>query len=523
MVWDAKAPYKAESKKIVWEVAPYLRGRGLDVGAGDFKVLPHVISVDNMNHVQFGFSVKPDIMSEADDLSVFGSASMDFIYSSHTLEHVVDMEKTLKEWWRVIRQGGYLILYLPHADFYPNIGQPGANPDHKRDFRPKDVIDAMPSGWDLIDCQERNDTDEYSFLLVFKKLSASAKIESWKKPKPEKTACVVRYGAFGDNIQASSVFKGLKDQGFHVTVFASPPGSDVIQHDPHIDRLVLFDKDQVPNGNLGEFWAWHAKKYDRWVNLSESVEGTLLSLPDRIQATWPPELRHKMMNFNYLEHQHALARIPHKPQVKFYATADERKWARKQREKWGPGPVIMWSLAGSSVHKTWPFLDNILASLMLQYPTSRVILVGGADCVMLEAGWENEPRIIRTCGKWSIRESLSMLAEVDVVIGPETGVLNAAACMEVQKVVFLSHSSEENLTRDWINTWSLWSKESECKLRTGVPACHMLHYGWNICPRGKHMGEDTGASVCQSEIKPEDAWHAIASCVSRVIDMKKAA
>ena len=53
MVWRAEDPYIAESKKIVWEVAPYLRGRGLDIGAGDFKVLPHAISVDNMHHSQF--------------------------------------------------------------------------------------------------------------------------------------------------------------------------------------------------------------------------------------------------------------------------------------------------------------------------------------------------------------------------------------------------------------------------------------------------------------------------------------
>jgi hypothetical protein len=73
MTWDKNAPYTVESKKLVWEVAPYLRGRGLDIGAGDFKVLPHVISVDNMHHLQFGFSVKPDVMCEATNLDVFGS------------------------------------------------------------------------------------------------------------------------------------------------------------------------------------------------------------------------------------------------------------------------------------------------------------------------------------------------------------------------------------------------------------------------------------------------------------------
>ena len=134
MVWDINAPYKAESKKIVWDVAPYLRGRGVDIGAGDFKVLPHVISVDNMHHAQFGFNVRPDVMVKSADklLDVFAWESMDFVYSSHLLEHMEDPEKALKEWWGLVKQGGCMILYLPHEDLYPKVGEEGANPDHKR-------------------------------------------------------------------------------------------------------------------------------------------------------------------------------------------------------------------------------------------------------------------------------------------------------------------------------------------------------------------------------------------------------
>ena len=173
MVWVADAPYKAESKKIVWEVAPYLRGRGLDIGAGDFKVLPHAISVDNMHHAQFGFSVRPDIMCEdATRLEMFASQSMDFVYSSHTLEHIADYTSALKEWLRVVKQGGYLILYLPDEDEYPKVGEPGANSDHKWNVNYERVVQAMKlaGSWDLVDFQKRNADDEYSLLFIFKKL-----------------------------------------------------------------------------------------------------------------------------------------------------------------------------------------------------------------------------------------------------------------------------------------------------------------------------------------------------------------
>lgn len=507
MVWRKEDPYIAESKKIVWEVAPYLRGRGLDIGAGDFKVLPHAISVDNMNHAQFGFQVRPDVMSEADDLSVFGSQSMDFVYSSHTLEHIVDYKKALREWWRVLKQNGYLVLYLPHKDLYPNIGQDGANPDHKHDFVNDDVIAAMPDGWDLVANQTRNNDNEYSMLLIFKKINGKQNTRSCDAPRPAKTACVVRYGAYGDLMQSSSVWAMLKKQGYHVTVFSSPPGADIISHDPNIDNLVLFDKDQVPNANLIDFWNWQRKKFDKWVNLSESVEGSLLAMQGRTPFYFPPALRHEVMNHNYVEFQHKIADLPYELNIKFHPTAEERKWAIREREKLGDGPVVVWSLAGSSVHKVWAGLDSILASIMLDFPTARVVLTGGPECAMLEAGWEKEPRILLRSGKWSMRQTLAFAQQCELIIGPETGVMNAMACEPMAKLVFLSHSTHDNLTRDWTNTTPLWSKNTKCPGRgdNAAPACHILHYGWANCARD----EETGTAQCQKDIDPADVWQAV--------------
>ena len=514
MTWTLNAPYKAESKKIVWHVAPYLRGRGLDIGAGDFKVLPHVLSVDNMNHVQFGFSQKPDIVAEAEDLSIFADQSMDFVYSSHTLEHVVDYKKTLKEWWRLVKIGGYMVLYLPHKDFYPNIGQEGANSDHKHDFLPQDIIDAMPAGYDIIEKEDRNQDDEYSFLLVFKRLQGTKRHASHLTPRPAKTACVVRYGAFGDLMQSSSVWAGLKAQGYHVTVHSSMPGADVIKHDPNIDNLVIFDKDQVPNANLVNFWDYQAKLYDKFVNLSESVEGTFLAMPTRTAHRWSPLMRHKRMNENYVAFQHEIAGLPHKPQIKFYATEIEKQEAKEKRKKMGSDKVIVWSLAGSSIHKTWAGLDRMVASVMVNMPRVSIVLVGGPECVMLERGWENEPRVQCTSGKWTMRQSLAFLAEADLIIGPETGVLNAAACMEVPKIVFLSHSTHENLTRDWTNVFPLSSVGTVCPGRGNdeAPACHQLHYNWDYCKRD----DNSGTAQCQVDISEELVWQTIEKALYNV-------
>lgn len=514
MVWRATDPQCNESKKIVWEVVKYMRGRGLDLGAGDSKVLPQAISVDNMHHAQFGFTNKPDVMSDVSDLSVFSSQSMDWVFSSHALEHIQDFKAALREWWRVVKQSGYLILYLPHKDFYPNIGQPGANPDHKHDFLPEDIIRGMPDGWNLIECQERNNDMEYSMLLVFQKRNDKRNVKEYLKSNDKKTACVVRYGAFGDLMQSSSVWAALKEEDYHVTVFSSLPGALAVEHDPNIDELVLFDKDQVPNMQLGEFWAWQKKKFDKWVNLSESVEGTLLSLPGRTIHAYPPALRHELNNRNYTEFQHKIAVVPYVLRSKFYPTDDEKRWAYKERQRIGGEQIIVWSLAGSSVHKTWAGLDNAIAFVMLNFRHARMVLVGGPECVILEAGWENESRVIRTSGKWSIRQTLSFLPHANVIIGPETGVLNAAALLPMRKIVFLSHSTVENLTRDWVNTESLFSENTVCLGRGNneAPACHQLHYGWSNC--SKH--EESGTAQCQVDISLETVCQALDKALSEV-------
>lgn len=486
----------------------------MDLGCGIQKTFDHFIGIDSCrDHQLFGHVIRPDIRSDAADLAVFASGSLDFAFSSHLLEHYPYevVPAVLKEWMRVIKVGGHLVLYLPDEDQYPKVGEKDANQDHKWNVNQQRVLDAMPDGFDLVDYQVRDQDDEYSLYFVFRKTESGRELSYQTYVRPAKTAGVIRYGAFGDLMQASSVFAGLKRQGYHVTLFSSPPGCDVVAHDPHIDRHILQDKDQVPNQDLGAYWGYWRKKFDKFVNLSESVEGTFLAMPGRVQHEWPPAVRHKMMNTNYLQHAHELAGVDDEISVRFYATDEEKRWAKETRKAMGK-TVVLWQLSGSSrMHKTYPYLDEIVARLMISYPDVHVVLTGGPECVELEAGWEEEPRVHCTSGKWSIRQTLAFLDEADVMVGAETGVMNAAACLPQPKIVFLSHSTRNNLTRDWTNTVSLSAPNINCPGRGNneAPACHMLHYTFEHCKKG----EKKGVAVCMEEIHPALAWDAIQTAV----------
>jgi ADP-heptose:LPS heptosyltransferase/predicted SAM-dependent methyltransferase len=503
-MWSLDNSKNDEASKIRWELAPYMSGRVLDIGCGAYKTFPHFIGVDNGHH--WGLRGVDVAVDTAEKLDVFASQSCDTVFSSHLLEHLPyeSVPNALREWCRVLKPGGHLILYLPDEDQYPKVGEKYANPDHKWDVNYDRVVAAMEQvskGWDLIDYQVRDENDEYSLFFVFELKQGRAHEFNWKKPKPEKTVAITRFGAFGDMIQTSSLFPWLKEQGFHITLYCQKGGYEVIKHDPHVDRFIVLGKDQIPPVFLTEFWDYIRKKYDKWVNLSESVEATLLAEPGRANHEWPHEVRAKYMDRNYLEWTHELAEVPPPYRPKFHATLEEKAWARKTANG---RRNVLWSLSGSSVHKVWPHLDAIVARLMLE-TEAHVYLVGDEFCRVLETGWEKEPRVHCQSAKWTIRQSMAFAEVADLVIGTETGLLNAAGSMDVPKIVTLSHSSEEMLTKHWKNVIALKPDDVKC-----FP-CRRLHRSWDHC--WKH--EETGTAMCQYKIGVEQMWGAVTSVFSQ--------
>lgn len=103
----------------------YCQGKGLDVGYGGDPVQPGVRGWD-FEH------------GDAQLLNGLEDNTFDFVYSSHLLEHVPDCELTLTNWWRVLKSGGYLILYLPHRDLYEKKSTLPShfNDDHMHFFLP---------------------------------------------------------------------------------------------------------------------------------------------------------------------------------------------------------------------------------------------------------------------------------------------------------------------------------------------------------------------------------------------------
>ena len=165
-----------EAFKFRNRVMKYLQGNVLDLGVDDSKITPWAIGVD-LSRVHDGVNIVGDVT----DLYWFHNSVFDAVVSSHCLEDIKDTYKTLCEWLRVVKHEGHLILYLPHKDFYPNIGQPYANAGHQHDFVPEDIINIMAQigGNELVYSRvygsgpynyEKRHEIEYSFEQVYRKI-----------------------------------------------------------------------------------------------------------------------------------------------------------------------------------------------------------------------------------------------------------------------------------------------------------------------------------------------------------------
>lgn len=55
---------------------------------------------------------------DAQTLAGLADESFGTVYASHILEHLPDPVEALRNWWRVLKPGGFLCVAIPHRDLY---------------------------------------------------------------------------------------------------------------------------------------------------------------------------------------------------------------------------------------------------------------------------------------------------------------------------------------------------------------------------------------------------------------------
>jgi SAM-dependent methyltransferase len=135
----------------------YCHGKGIDVGADKWPY-PGAVPIQN------------EEKRNAYALDDFADESLDFVFSSHCLEHLVNWQAALKLWIKKIKPAGTLFLYLPHESMLlwrPH--HPWAGDKHKWVPTYEVVNDFLEkNGMKVIEYNDSKDT-YWSFHIAAKK------------------------------------------------------------------------------------------------------------------------------------------------------------------------------------------------------------------------------------------------------------------------------------------------------------------------------------------------------------------
>lgn len=429
--------------------ACYLTGRGLTWGHGNDSIVPQQ-AIDGGKYslnVDIAKAAGTDICDTNIDFIV--KASMDHVFvGARSGAPFVDLVSKLKI-------GGHLVVLLVDG-----------NPE---------ALQEQIAGlgyWQAKDQYLRAEGTQ--FLGIWKLLGRSRNGIRPQPPRATKRACIARYGAIGDMIIITPLIRRLAEDGYEVTMNITPYCAEVLKHNPYVHNIVIQERDMIPNNNLGEYWAEWMQDYDKYINLSESIEGTLLKVEERRDFYTTKKWRSSICNTNYYDNTMRLGGYPddlgHNGEMYFSKT--ETKQAEFIRNKFPDKFVIMWALKGSSHHKIYPMLAPVLGTWLDNHPDAIAILVGAESDILLQF---EHPQVKGMAGKTSLRDVFCLTKYVDLVVGPETSTTNASGCYDVPKITMLTHSTHENLCKHWVNDYCL---------QADVPCtgCHQLHYSMESCP-----------------------------------------
>lgn len=145
----------------------YLNGTVIDIGCGSDPVVAHAEPYD----LALGDKDAGQI------LLYRNGGTYDCVYSSHCLEHMGNVPEALRQWWALVKPGGYMILVVPDEDLYEQGVWPSRfNSDHKATFRLHNKPSWSPVSYHLNELVEglgqttviSADVQDYGYVYCFK-------------------------------------------------------------------------------------------------------------------------------------------------------------------------------------------------------------------------------------------------------------------------------------------------------------------------------------------------------------------
>ena len=94
----------------------------------------------------------------------FADGTLDAIYSSHCYEHIPDYRAVLRDWFRLLKIGGFLVIVVPHQYLFERKRQMPSrwNPDHQRFYTPRSLLGELEAALDENSYRIRHLVENYA-------------------------------------------------------------------------------------------------------------------------------------------------------------------------------------------------------------------------------------------------------------------------------------------------------------------------------------------------------------------------
>jgi GT2 family glycosyltransferase len=144
----------------------------VELGCGAKKTVPEAIGVDEVPKGQpillLGGNLSvADIVADVTDPLPFEDDSVDTLIARHILEHIIPSVKVLKQWKRILREGGRIIIACPNENITETIP---LNPEHVAAYTPETLTELVELiGFKVITTE--NHVNGVSFILVAERIS----------------------------------------------------------------------------------------------------------------------------------------------------------------------------------------------------------------------------------------------------------------------------------------------------------------------------------------------------------------
>jgi ADP-heptose:LPS heptosyltransferase len=258
------------------------------------------------------------------------------------------------------------------------------------------------------------------------------------------------------------VVRLLAEEGHEVHVCTRGQTDKVFANNPYVKGVEVSPDDFEDQASCDAWTEECYSRYDKIIPLAWTVEKAYLHRTDALFGKIPTlkQRRKIALGKNYYDRNLSASGFKPRPVLpEIYASeVEQESLHRLVREKHDIGfKIVLWNLMGSTQNKVLSPGGHWINEVSELYPNARHFIIGNIKIAIPCINPKNK-MIFDQSGAWDLRTVMLMTSIADLVVGPESMLVNAAACFETPKIIIYSHSSPDNLGRYYSNHYPVLPK-----------------------------------------------------------------